>query len=54
MLRKNFQDVAEAQVGTLPTTSAERVLQTSVIGGITNIDGKLAKSNLVVIQTVSR
>ena len=47
------QDVAEAQDSTLPTTSAERVLPTSVIGGNTNFDGKLAKSNLVVIQTVS-
>ena len=28
------------------------VLLTSVIGGITNIDGKLAKSNLVMIQMV--
>ena len=31
----------------------KRVLLTRVIGGITNTDGKLAKSHLVVIQTVS-
>ena len=47
------QDVAEAQDSTLPTASAERVLLTSFIGGKHNIDRKLAKSNLVVIQMVS-
>ena len=47
------QDVAEAQDSTLPTTSAERVLLTRVIGGKHNIDRKLAKSNLVMIQMVS-
>ena len=35
-----MQDIAEALTSTLPTTSAERVSGSSVIGGVTGIDGK--------------
>ena len=49
MLQEKSQDVAEVQDSTLPTTSAERVLLTRVIGGNTNLAGKLAESTLVVI-----
>ena len=53
MIQEESQDVAEARDSTLPTTSAERVLLTSFIGGKHNIDGELAKINLVVIHMVS-
>ena len=50
--QEKSQDVAEAQDSTLPTTSAERDLLTSVAVGGTKIAGKLAtgKSFVAAIQ----
>ena len=45
--------MAEAHVSTLPTASAERVSRMRVTEGVTNKDGKLDKSTLIVMQIVS-
>ena len=53
MLRRNPKMVQKHKLALFQQLVLKGVSLTSVIGGNTNIDRKLAKSNLVVIQTVS-